>query len=204
MAFDLMGNAHCAWPLLRDATRHGSLMYSFGIGEDISFDLAAIARYSCLVHGFDPTPRSIAWLSGQDTPPGFHFHPVGIGDRDDQVTFFPPANSEFVSYSAEKAGGPDDAAAVKADVRRLQSLVAMLATPTPDILKMDIEGYEYRVIDDIIAGPIRPAQLLVEFHHGNYNIAADQTRLAVAKLQANNYKIFYVSADGRDYGFALV
>ena len=34
-----------------------------------------------------------------------------------------------------------------------------------DILKMDIEGAEYDVIDDIINSPVPIAQVLIEFHH---------------------------------------
>jgi hypothetical protein len=39
-----------------------SIVYSFGLGEDISFDLELIERTGATVYGFDPTPRSIAWV----------------------------------------------------------------------------------------------------------------------------------------------
>ena len=35
-----------------------------------------------------------------------------------------------------------------------------------DVLKMDIEGAEYAVLDDMLQSDILPDQLLVEFHHG--------------------------------------
>lgn len=34
-----------------------------------------------------------------------------------------------------------------------------------DILKIDIEGSEYDVIEDLINSKIRPKELLNEFHH---------------------------------------
>ena len=36
-----------------------SIIYSFGIGEDISFDLSLIKEFDCNVFGFDFTPKSI-------------------------------------------------------------------------------------------------------------------------------------------------
>ena len=36
-----------------------SIVYSIGIGEDISFDATLSAKYNCKVYMFDPTPRSI-------------------------------------------------------------------------------------------------------------------------------------------------
>ena len=67
---------------------------------------------------------------------------------------------------------------------------------------MDIEGFEYSVIDDFDENPFRPQQLLVEFHHGMYGIGNDRTLAAVSKLKATGYRLFYVSGGGHEYGFA--
>jgi hypothetical protein len=36
-----------------------SIVYSIGIGEDISFDATLSGKYNCKIFMFDPTPRSI-------------------------------------------------------------------------------------------------------------------------------------------------
>jgi hypothetical protein len=66
---------------------------------------------------------------------------------------------------------------------------------------MDIEGFEYSVLDDILSTEIRPRQLLVEFHHTMYGINATETKRAVTKLEADGYKLFFVSSVGLEYGF---
>lgn len=41
------------------ALRDDSIVYNFGVGEDISFDVALVENFGCKVHLFDPTPRAI-------------------------------------------------------------------------------------------------------------------------------------------------
>lgn len=194
-----LGTEYGGWPLLRD-TRQGSLVYSFGLGHDISFDLGAIATFGCTVHGFDPTPRSLAWLASQNLPGLMKVHPVGLSDEDGSTIFFAPQNQNHVSFSS----APSHVAAVNevvvAQVRRLGTLVGEIGTGIPDIVKMDIEGFEYRAIEDMIGSGIFPEQLLVEFHHGLYGIEHAATVQAVRLLKANRYRIFYISRSGREYG----
>ena len=45
-----------------------SVVYSFGIGDNIAWELAMIEHFGCHVHAFDPTPRSLAWLRQQSLP----------------------------------------------------------------------------------------------------------------------------------------
>ncbi len=201
VAYDLLGTDYGGWPLVKELTHQTSLIYSFGVGEDISFDLGAIDLYGMTVHAFDPTPRCLNWIEKQSLPAQFHFHPVGISDVDGVVEFFAPAVEGYVSFSATPAKKSDPSLAVRAPVRRLETLIGELGTCAPDIVKFDIEGFEYGVLTDILAGPLRPAQLLIEFHHYMYGIPADRTRQAVVELQAAGYAIFYVSEIGHEYGF---
>src|SRR5665647_2667756 len=53
-----------------------SIVYSVGIGEDISFDLALIKKFHCNIYAFDPTPKSAQWIKEQNLPVEFHFYPV--------------------------------------------------------------------------------------------------------------------------------
>ena len=198
--YHVLGTEYGGWPLLDDETPKGALIYSFGIGEDISFDLAAIERFDCTIHGFDPTPRSQAWVEQQTLPATFHFHLIGLGGTEGELEFFAPEKDEHVSFSAQPAPKSDLSRKITAPVKRLEQLVEIFGT-TPDVLKMDIEGFEYAVIDDILAGPQRPHQWLIEFHHRMYGIANDRTEAAVEKLRQAGYQIFYVSESGHEYGF---
>jgi hypothetical protein len=75
------------------------LVYSFGVGEDATFDLGVIEKFGATVHAFDPTPRSSAWVERQSLPSQFIFHPVGIGGEDGTAEFYPPERDEHVSFS---------------------------------------------------------------------------------------------------------
>jgi len=77
----------------------------------------------------------------------------------------------------------------------------MLGHQSVDILKMDIEGSEYEVIDDLIASGIHPRQILIEFHHRFNNVGVTRTNRTIAALNRSGYRIFYISPKGREYSF---
>lgn len=198
--YSFYGTEYGGWPLIDDHVGANAVLYSFGIGEDISFDLAVIARFGLEVHAFDPTPKSVGWISAQSLPKTFHFHPVGISDLDGTADFFPPANAEHVSYSS----APNTAhggAPVQAAVRTLASLMSDLGHAHIDILKMDVEGFEYKVLANLLSSGIFPGFILVEFHHRLYGVTNADTRAAVSRIRDAGYRLFYVSRTGREYGF---
>jgi hypothetical protein len=43
-------------------------IYSCGVGEDISFDMAVMNDYDCEIFAFDPTPKSMDWIKMQSIP----------------------------------------------------------------------------------------------------------------------------------------
>jgi FkbM family methyltransferase len=199
-AYSLFGSDYGSWPLLENSANESSVIYSFGIGEDISFDLAAIARYGCAVHGFDPTPKSRNWIETQPLPPQMHYYPYGISSTDGEVKFFPPANQDHVSFSFQP-GKNHVCEPVICKVYRLSTIMHMLGHTAIDVLKLDVEGFEYGVIEDFLTENILPRQVLIEFHHGIYNIGNDKTKAAVDRLHESGYHIFYISNAGREYAF---
>jgi hypothetical protein len=66
---------------------------------------------------------------------------------------------------------------------------------------MDIEGFEFEVLDDLLNSQIRPRFLLVEFHHTHYGIAREKTLESVKRLREQQYEIYWVSDAGFEYGF---
>jgi FkbM family methyltransferase len=194
-----LGNAGACWPVCPEALPDRPLVYSFGVGEDVSFDLEMIRRFHATVHTFDPTPRSVAWIANQQLPRSFHFHPYGIADRDGACRFLPPANPAHVSHTTvmRKSASPP----LELPVKRMRSFLAELQHSRIDLLKMDIEGAEYSVIDDLVGSGIVIRQLLVEFHHRWKEVGLSKTRKAVRKLNAAGYRIFAVSPNGEEYGF---
>ncbi|MDX1509174.1 MAG: FkbM family methyltransferase, partial [Woeseiaceae bacterium] len=71
-----------------------------------------------------------------------------------------------------------------------------------DILKLDIEGAEYDVLDGLLQSDVRPTQLLVEFHHRFFENGLQRTADIIERLRDAGYKIMAVRAEsGREIGF---
>jgi len=65
----------------------------------------------------------------------------------------------------------------------------------------DIEGAEYEVLEGLLASPIKPGQLLAEFHHRFPAIGLEKTADMIRLLRKAGYKIFAVSDIGREVSF---
>lgn len=197
----VLGSSYGGWPVVRDTLSRDSLVYSFGVGEDITFDLALAAASGCRIKAFDPTPRCIDWIARQELPKRMTFEPVGLSDKTETLVFTAPARDDHVSYSVSDRN--DGAEKIELPVRALAEILASEGDGEIDLLKMDIEGSEYVALPNLIADGIRPRQLCVEFHHGIYEYTESQTREAVALLRAAGYGLYHVSETGREYGFIL-
>ena len=194
-----LGQNSGAWALCPDGLDKNSVVYSFGIGRDISFERALIDRYHLTVYAFDPTPLALAWIRAQDLPQGFLLQEVGIAGHDGTARFQPPTKSKFESFSLARSSGVGQA--VDAPVRRFATLVEMLGHRRLSVLKLDIEGAEYQVLEDVLGSGIPVDQILVEFHHRWKEIGARQTRRAITRLRAAGWCVAHVSESGMEYTF---
>lgn len=195
-----VGSEYGGWTIWPKALDSSSVVYSFGVGQDISFDLGIVSRFGCVVHAFDPTPRSVDWVRRQALPAKFQFHDYGLGNIDGLAAFDPPADPTHVSYSMSTAGStPGTGASFR--VHRLQSIAAELGHDAIDVLKMDIEGAEYDSVEDLLRSGPRIGQMLVEFHHRLRPEQLARTRDTLALLRDANYLIFDVASSGEEYSF---
>jgi FkbM family methyltransferase len=181
--------------------RADSIVYSLGTGEDISFDLSLIARFGVNVEAFDPTPRVQKWLASQTLPPQFHFHATGIAGHDGEETFYLPPNNDWISHSIVPAR-QFSRESVRLPVMRLSTAMQLQKHGRIDLLKMDIEGGEYAVIEEIVSEKIQVAQLLVEFHHRLSSLGVHKTRKALALLGVHGMRVSSVCS--RKENFTIV
>ena len=195
-----LGSDYGGWTLSLDLLKRvpRPTVYSVGLGHDISFDRALADNLSCEIFGFDPTPKTKTWISRQSLPAGFRYIPLGIADCDGAIDFGVPTDDSFDDFSMARA---DSGAVVRCEVRRLATLAKELGHSRIDVLKMDIEGAEYAVIDDICRGSLLPIQMLVEFHHRIDGATIIDTRRAIERLRGVGYRLFDVSPGGRELAF---
>ncbi len=197
------GSDYGGWHIDPTNINAESIVYSFGVGEDISFDLSLIQTFGCQVYAFDPTPKSIAWANKQILPPQFHFFDYGIADYDGQTTFNPPINPDHVSYTMLTR--PETSSkAIQVPVYRLQTIMNRLGHNHIDLLKMDVEGAEYAVLQQFNQSEPEVDQLLVEFHHRFESVGWQSTRTAIKTLNQRGYRTFFVSSSGEEYSFTRV
>lgn len=195
-----LGSWYGGWVVCPDLLSPGCVVFSIGVGLDISFDLEMIRRHRARVFAFDPTPKSNKWLQTQTLPPEFTFRPLGIADHDGEMRFV-LENPDFDSYST--VGRPEGAGDVTVcAVARLSSLMKDVGQDRIDVLKLDVEGTEYTCVPEFLSANIRPPQLLVELHYETGNRGQmDQARRLVDAIRAAGYLLFDRSAVGRELSF---
>ena len=194
------------WWFTPEGLTRDSIVYSLGVGDEIDFDLALIDRYGVEVHAFDPTPSSIAMLEHRELPERLHFHPWAITATDGSLTFYPRLRKDGTKSDVmyTMVAEPETVAdAIDVPAYSLPTVAGRLGHRKIDLLKMDIEGAEYEVLDGLLASPIKPAQLLVEFHHRFPGIGLPRTEALIGRLRAAGYRIFAISEIGREVSFLL-
>lgn len=201
IAFKWMGNLYGGFYAATQYVNKDSVVFSFGIGEDISFDTEISNLTKCTIHGFDPTPKSINWIkNNKELPEGFHFHEYGIDVHDGFVTFFLPENKNYVSGSIvtnEKLKSDG----IKVPMKSFKTICEELGYTCIDVIKMDIEGAEYSVIPDILSSGIKIKQILIEFHHRFYKDGFKRNEEMITLMNKHGYKIFAVSDSLEEVSF---
>lgn len=193
---EVCGSAGHTWVICPDRLTSEGIAYSFGVGNDITIDLALIEGFRVHVFAFDPTPGSVSWIRSRDLPPEFHFIEYGLADFDGFAQFENFDGIQFTICRVATSRG-----STRLPVRRLRTIVKELGHQKIDLLKMNIEGGEYSAIEDIVLSAIRIDQLLIQFHHLLPGFTSSQTRHAVGLLNDHGYRIFNISENGTDYSF---
>lgn len=195
------GNTYGGFYACPDFLNSNSIIYSFGIGEDISFDTAIINNHGCHVFGFDPTPKSIRWIKSQHLPAKFHFYEFGIGNKSGSVDFFLPKNPEHVSGSIIVQNNVDVKEKVTVTMKSLNDIMDELGHDHIDLLKMDIEGAEYEVMQNILNANIPLTQILIEFHDRFFENGTLKAKPIIKKMNSKGYEIFAVSDSFEEVSF---
>lgn len=161
-----------------------SVCYCIGAGEDISFDTELVVRYGAQVFIFDPAPegrnhydklneavagggtltigsRPFTYRISKSQLDSIRYIETGLWDRETKIKFYKATLDNYASHSIELFSHSDTY--FEAPVDRLSNLMKKLNHPTVDLVKMEIEGAEYVVLQTIIEDKPDVKMILVEF-----------------------------------------
>jgi FkbM family methyltransferase len=138
--------------------------YCVGAGADISFDLGLIERFGCRVWCFDPAEGSREYVEPiAAATPRLEFHQLALWTTDASVEMYRAADETHCSLSTANLQATQDS--VQAPGRSLRSLMAELGHARVDLLKADLEGSEYEVLDPAELAELGVQVLCFEVHH---------------------------------------
>jgi hypothetical protein len=158
------------------------IVYSFGVGDDISFDTDMAGLFGAQVYMFDPNPIVVKVL-----PPLQEGYPCGAG----RLFYYPIG---LGPVSAEKDHEWDLVIkGKKCQAKSLLDIARSFHHSRVDILKIDIEGGEFAALHEILSSGALAAldvkMLLVEFHLWNQDLFRDFVDL-IGSLTKENYLIY--------------
>jgi len=183
-----------------DGLNSASVVYSLGVGDEINFDLAFMSAFGSNIYAFDPTPISIELVEQMSPPDGFKFYPWAVTGQDETIRFYPrkmPDGSiSKVQYTIVAGEGATEQA-VDVPGYTIATITQKLGHKSIDLMKMNIEGAEYDVLDSLLVANILPIQLIIEFHHRFANIGLVKTEQILKRLKASGYKRISISKSGR-------
>ncbi len=193
-----IGSSYGGWVIPTALIDEESVVYCVGCGEDITFDLGLIDKFQCHVYGFDPTPRAIEFVRKvANNQAKYHFSEYGLWDEDTVLKFYTPKVSDHVSHSLVNLQKTSDY--IEVEVKRLSHVMTELGHRQIDLLKLDIEGAEYKVIDSIIDDGLDIKVICVEYDECFNPIDDNYTariKESVHRLVKANYKLVCVQGRG--------
>ena len=164
-----------------------SVVYSGGVGEDMSFDLLLQCKYNCNVLLIDPTSKAIKHFDEvkkyynskqlftggiqkdyysciQSLSPNLDklkYINIGLWNKKEQLRFYKQSNENYVSQSLVENMFGNNYDVVQVD--SIKNIMDQQYHSHIDLLKLDIEGAEIKTVNQMLDDKIYPTYVLVEF-----------------------------------------
>ena len=192
---EIIGN----YKLLPNNISKDSVIYSCGIAENISFDEAISKKFDCDVFMFDPTKESQKFMDSI-TNPKLKFFNVGIWKFDGNIKFY--NDKDNINLSVTNLFHTKTYL-----VLPCKSIVTLMKEHKQniiDVLKMDIEGASFEILDDLLNKNVYPKQIVVELERPVFIFNAsffelfsylNKRRKLLSKLKRAGYDLVELKAN---------
>lgn len=204
-----------------------SVIYTIGVGEDISFDVLLANVTGAPIYMYDPTPRAIkhveliqrAFDTNTKPEPSMRygggdpsyidmlfenkcnskslvFTPKAITHDEHQkfARFYQPKNKEHVSCSLlENSHHFDTSQYYDVECTTLIQEMKNNNHEHIDLLKLDVEGVECDILNDLFEKNVLPKIINVEFDLLRYNPGNKKVQNILTKMEQLKYTLFHRS-----------
>lgn len=211
-----------------------SIILSAGLGEDASFDVEFASKFNAKVLVLDPTPRAIIhfekilersgqkrtsrYISGGCQPAeSYDLRNVernqlrlikkALWTEETNLKFFAPPDPSHVSHSISNFQNDyrNDTPSIEVHSTTVEIILRQENIEQLELLKLDIEGAEIEVLEDLMDKSIFPNQIIVEYDELNIemsNFSHERIERAHKILIDNNYELIH--SDGQaDFLYVL-
>lgn len=198
-----VGDIEGGWFLAPELLGPQPLVCSIGIGDDPSFDHVMVRRYGAKVVAFDPSPGCAAVLASAGlSRDEMTLFEVAVADFDGLASFRPVMSRGRLTHCwTIESGGDGHGELSLVKTVSIVTALSQLLPRCPDVLKVDAEGSEYRILDALLAHGELPLQLLVEFHHRLAPHGTQRTTDSIGALRKAGYQVAAISELGSEYAF---
>jgi len=160
LSVEFVGSSYGGFPCIPELINKNSVVLDFGVGEDISFAKELHHKTGCFVEVFDFTPNSISWYKKNHSDLKYiKYNDYGISNFDGMHKVYNygggiSRRSSWMGYENNE----------NYPVKSMKTIIDEKNIKIIDILKLDIEGEEYKVIPNLFENQIFPKQICLEEH----------------------------------------
>jgi FkbM family methyltransferase len=186
----------CSWMdamyvCLDDFPYNDCIVYDFGIRTQPHFGvILSKPPFNCQVYAFDPSPITKNWYINNTelkSNPNYHLYHYGGGGADENITLreYNWDQISIYSYPTKVIMDPRNCTQgacrsrhfpaqklIHVPVRSVSSIMTELKHKRVDVLKLDVEGSEYRMLEGILSSDMACQninQITLEWHHYQYD-----------------------------------
>jgi FkbM family methyltransferase len=170
------------WTIVTRGIDPSSIIYSGGVGEDITFEQELIRRFGVKIYIYDPSPVATRTIAFANTD-RLLFRCVGLSATANGTFSIGGGSGESTWL---KAGGSQSLPCTN-----LKHEMQTNGHTSIDLLKIDIEGFEYEVLEKCLEERISIKQICVEFHDFFPEIARSKTRKMIRNLLSHGYDLIH-------------
>ena len=185
------GNCDDLMPVCLDGFRYNDcIAYDFGIRKQPEFgEIFSKPPFNCQVFAFDPSPITKEWYeknAGLKENNNYHLLLYGGGGADETITLreYNWGQVTILSYPIDVVANPRNCTngacryrtfspqkRHSVPVRGVASLMKEFGHSRIDMLKIDVEGSEYRMLEGLIDSGMcdKIHQLVLEWHHYDFD-----------------------------------